>query len=76
MEITHTSWDYATGYRTGRCGEWYIRVRHDGVTFDLAKPPFQNWEKANQEFVGLSIDQASRLLGLPRGDLFAWGRAP
>jgi hypothetical protein len=75
VKITDESRDKLSGYRTGRCGEWYVRVRPDGATFDLALHPFLGWEKTSAEFVGLSLDQTSRLLGVPRGELFDWGRA-
>lgn len=74
MTISGTSRDHDTGYRTGRCGNWFVRVRRDGVTFDLARPPFEGWEEAKSEFIGLTIDQASRLLEIPRGDLYDWGK--
>lgn len=70
-EITSTAHD--DGYRTGRCGDWYIRARSKGATYDLAMPPFKRWEEARSEYMGLTLDQAARLLGIPRGDLYEWG---
>jgi hypothetical protein len=66
--------DDMTGYRVGRCGDWYVRARRDGGSFDLALPPFESWEDAKAEFIGLTLDQTARLLGVPRGDLHEWGR--
>jgi len=73
-EIVNTSRDHDTGYRVGRCGDWFVRVRRDGATFDLARPPFEGWADAKGDLIGLTLDQASRLLGVPRGDLYEWGK--
>jgi hypothetical protein len=72
--ITALPPDPQTNYKVARYGEWYIRARPDGASFDLALPPFKSWEDAKTEFVGLSLDHTARLLGVARGDLHAWGR--
>lgn len=66
--------DPMTGYRVGRCDDWFVRARPGGSSFDLALPPFEGWEDAKAEFLGLTLDQTARLLGVPRGDLHEWGR--
>jgi hypothetical protein len=73
-EIVSIDRDDMTGCRVGRCGDWYVRARPNGGSFDLALPPFESWEDAKAEFIGLTLDQASRLLGVPQGDLHEWGR--
>lgn len=73
-QIRSTGRDELSGYRVGRCGDWHIRARPGGVSFNLALPPFESWDEAKAEFIGLSIDQTARLLGVPRGDLHEWGR--
>ena len=65
--ITH---DAETGCRIGRCGDWYVRVRRGGVSFDLSLS-LDRWEDT---FGGMMLDQAARLLGMPQGDLYEWGR--
>jgi len=66
--------DDMTDCRVGRCGDWYVRVRRGGASFDLALPPFDGWDDAKAEFTGLTLDQTARLLGVPQGDLYEWGR--
>lgn len=66
--------DPLTGYRVGRCGSWYVRARPGGQAYDLARPPPESWEELRSEFTGVAIDQTARLLGVPRGDLYEWGR--
>jgi hypothetical protein len=73
--ITTITRDPITGYRAGRCGDWYVRARRGGGSFDLALPPFEGWDEVSAEFIGLTLDQASRLLGMPRGELYDWGRS-
>lgn len=73
-EITTIDRDALTGQKVGRCGKWYVRARSGGSSFDLASPPFKSWDEAEAEFTGLTIDQTSRLLGVPKGELYAWGR--
>lgn len=73
-EISTIDRDALTGQKVGRCGHWYVRARSGGSSFDLALPPFKSWEESEVEFTGLSLDQTARLLGLPQGDLYEWGR--
>ena len=72
-EIVSIERDELTGYRVGRCGNWYVRARRDGASFELTQPPFKSWNDISSEFTGLTLNQAARLLGLPQGDLFEWG---
>lgn len=71
MKITDEALDRWSGYRTGRYGEWLVRTRPGGAVFDLARSPFNGWEKA--DYKDLTLDQASRILGVPRGELYDWG---
>jgi hypothetical protein len=72
-EIRDTSRDALTGYRVGRCGDWYVRVRRDGSSFDLMRPPFESWDDIASDSTGLTLGQAARVLGIPQGDLYRWG---
>jgi hypothetical protein len=65
--ITH---DVETGCRIGRYGDWYVRVRRGGVSFDLSL----SLDRREDTFGALTLDQAARMLGMARGDLYEWGR--
>lgn len=73
-EIISLSRDELTGYRVGRCGDWYVRARRGGSSFDLRQPTYSSWDAVPSEYIGLTLDQTARVLGIPRGDLHAWGR--
>jgi hypothetical protein len=69
--------DEMTGYRVGRCGDWYVRARRGGLAFDLRPSrysSFSSWDDVPSDLIGLTLDQTARLLGVPRGDLHEWGR--
>lgn len=72
-EFEHTSIDMATGWKTARCGKWIVRARPNG-TYDLAAFPFEGWDGPTVT-KDLALDHAARLLSVPRGDLYAWGRS-
>ncbi len=66
--------DDLTGRRVGRCGEWLVRAQHDGTSFDVAHPPVKSWNEIPSDSSGLPLDVAARVLGVPQGELYKWGR--
>lgn len=69
-QISTISRDEETGCRIGRCGDWYVRVRRGGSAYDLSLS-LERWEEM---LTGMTLDQAARMLGLPQGELYDWGR--
>lgn len=69
----HTSIDMSTGWKTARYDRWIVRARPAG-TYDIAGSPFEGWDgpKVTKD---LDLDHAARILGVPRGDLFAWAKS-
>jgi hypothetical protein len=42
------------------------------VAFDAMSTANEKWSQARPEHQGLSLDEAARLLEIPRGDLYTW----
>jgi hypothetical protein len=72
-KIVNTYTESDTGQRVAQCGSWRIRARVGGVTFDVMSQECRGWEEARPEHLGLSLDDAARLLEIARGDLYTWG---
>jgi hypothetical protein len=71
-KIINTYVDQETGLREARYGSWRVRVRMGGVAFDAMSTENEKWSQARPEHLGLSLDEAARLLEIPRGDLYTW----